>query len=70
MCFDLESDGKIDQSRFDFQWVGQKKKIVGLREVRTAGGGRVVRAMAEDESNVVSSLIPSPFSRRPFTEKI
>ena len=38
MCFDLESDGKIDQSRFDFQWAGQKQKIVGIREVRTAGG--------------------------------
>ena len=25
MCFGLESDGKIDQSRFDFKWAGQKK---------------------------------------------
>ena len=76
MCFCLESDGKIDQSRFDFKWAGQKLKIVGLHEVQTAG--RVVRAvravrdskMAEDKSNVVASLIASPFSRRPFAEKL
>ena len=38
MCFGLESDGKIDQSRFDFKWAGQKKKTVGLHEVQTAAG--------------------------------
>ena len=35
MCFGLESDGKIDQSWFDFKWAGQKQKIVGLLEVQT-----------------------------------
>lgn len=45
MCFGLESDGKINQSWFDFKWVGQKQKIIGLREVQTAG--RVVRAVRE-----------------------
>ena len=32
MCFSLESDGKIYQSRYDFQWAGQKLKLVGLHE--------------------------------------
>ena len=46
MCFGLESDGKIDQSRFDFKWAGQKQKLIGLREVRKAGG--VVRAARDN----------------------
>ena len=32
---DLESDGLMDQSEFDFKWAGQKKKLVVLLEVLT-----------------------------------
>ena len=52
---------------------GTKKKTVGLHEVLTAG--RLMRAegesqLTEDPSEVVASLLASPFSRRPFTEKL
>ena len=38
MCFSFESDGKIDQSWFDFQWAGQKRKLLNLPEGPPAGG--------------------------------
>lgn len=43
MRFELESDGRIDQSQFDFTWAGKKKRSVGLLEVLTAAP--VVRAV-------------------------